>query len=58
MLSSHFMDEVEILCDKIGILRDNRLVFTGTVQEAVEQSGCSKFEDAYLWFTGEEADNE
>lgn len=58
MLSSHFMDEVEILCDKIGILRDSRLVFTGTVQEAVEQSGCSKFEDAYLWFTGEEADNE
>lgn len=57
-LSSHFMDEVEILCDRIGILRDGGFVFTGTVQEAMKQSSCDKFEDAYLWFTGEEADDE
>ena len=57
-LSSHFMDEVEMLCDRISILRDSRFVFTGTVQEAMEQSCCEKFEDAYLWFTGEEADDE
>lgn len=57
-LSSHFMDEVEILCDRIGILRDGGFVFTGTVQEAMEQSSCGKFEDVYLWFTGEEADDE
>ena len=36
-LSSHFMDEVEMLCDRISILRDGRFVFTGTVQEAMEQ---------------------
>lgn len=57
-LTSHFMDEVEILCDRIGILRDGGFVFTGTVQEAMEQSSCDTFEDAYLYFTGEEADNE
>lgn len=57
-LSSHFMDEVEMLCDRIGILRDGSFVFTGTVQEAMEQSGREKFEDAYLWFTGEESDDE
>ena len=52
-LSSHFMDEVEMLCDRIGILKDGGFIFTGTVQEALEQSSCSNMEDAYLWFTGE-----
>lgn len=53
-LSSHFMDEVEALCDRIGILRDGGFVFEGTVQEAVNLSPYEKLEDAYLWFTGEE----
>ena len=53
-LTSHFMDEVEMLCDRIGVLKDGRLAFTGTVKEFVEQSPCDKLEDAYLWFTGEE----
>lgn len=55
-LTSHFMDEVEELCDSIGILKDGCLVYCGTVDGAIEQSSCGKFEDAYLWFTGEEAD--
>lgn len=53
-LSSHFMDEVEILCDRIGILKDGGFVFEGTVQETVELSPHERLEDAYLWFTGEE----
>ena len=58
-LSTHFMDEVEILCDRIGILKDGGFVFEGTVQEAVDLSPYEKLEDAYLWFTGEEeTDNE
>lgn len=58
-LSSHFMDEVEILCDRIGILKDGRFAFEGTVQEAVGLSPYEKLEDAYLWFAGEEeTDNE
>lgn len=53
-LSSHFMDEVEVLCDRIGILKDGGFVFEGTVQEAVALSPYEKLEDAYLWFTKEE----
>lgn len=53
-LSSHFMDEVEILCDRIGILKDGGFVFEGTVQEAMGLSPYEKLEDTYLWFTGEE----
>lgn len=54
LLTSHFMDEVEALCDQICILRNGETVFYGTVSEAVKNSPYEKFEDAYLWYTGEE----
>lgn len=54
LLTSHFMDEVEALCDRIMILRNGKSVFCGTVQEAIAASPHDKFEDAYLWFTEEE----
>lgn len=54
LLTSHFMDEVEALCDKIMILKKGKSIFYGTVQEAVAASPHEKFEDAYLWYTDEE----
>ena len=54
LLTSHFMDEVEALCDEICILRRGTAVFYGTVDQARTQSGCEKFEDAYLQLSGEE----
>jgi ABC-2 type transport system ATP-binding protein len=33
MLSSHLMSEVELICDRIGIVRDGRLVAEGTLDE-------------------------
>lgn len=54
LLTSHFMDEVEILCDEICILKQGKAVFYGTVEQAKEVSGCKKFEDAYLMLSGEE----
>lgn len=54
LLTSHFMDEVEALCDQICILKRGEMVFCGTVSEAVKNSPHEKFEDAYLWYTDEE----
>ncbi len=54
-LTSHFMDEVEALCDTICILKKGKSVFYGTAKEAVESSPYEKFEDAYLWHSDEEA---
>lgn len=54
LLTSHFMDEVEALCDRIGILKNGKIIFSGTVQEAVQASPFDKFEDAYLMLTDEE----
>ncbi len=58
-LTSHFMDEVEALCDWVCILKKGKSVFYGTVEEAIAGSPYDKFEDAYLWYSDEEAsDNE
>ena len=54
LLTSHFMDEVEFLCDRIMILKKGECVFHGTVQEAIAASPFEKFEDAYLWYSDEE----
>ena len=53
-LTSHFMDEVEALCDEICILKKGIVVFRGTVEQAKEQCGCEHFEDAYLKLSDEE----
>lgn len=53
-LTSHFMDEVEVLCDKICILKKGNAVFKGTVSDAIKDSPFDNLEDAYLWYTEEE----
>lgn len=57
-LTSHFMDEVEMLCDRICILRRGKCVFEGSPTQAIMMSKKSSLEDAYLWFTEEEVLNE
>ena len=57
-LTSHFMDEVETLCDRIVILKRGKTIFNGTVQEAISASPFEKLEDAYLWYTDEEVNDD
>lgn len=54
LLTSHYMDEVEALCDRICILKQGKMMALGTVAEVIRLSGQTTLEDAYLWFTGEE----
>ncbi|MEK4508266.1 ABC transporter ATP-binding protein [Paenibacillus sp. FSL K6-2524] len=54
VLTSHYMDEVEALCDEILILREGQTAFHGTIQEVLVASGRTTLEDAYLHFAGEE----
>ncbi|MTK08895.1 MAG: ABC transporter ATP-binding protein [Hungatella sp.] len=58
LLTSHFMDEVETLCDKIMILKNGRTVFKGTVNEAIQNSPYDQLEDAYFYFAEEGRKNE
>lgn len=53
-LTSHYMDEVEELCDTICILKEGKIVTMGDLKEVVNNSPYEKLEDAYLWYLGEE----
>ena len=55
LMTSHFMDEVEILCDEICILKKGSPIYQGTVQNAIQQSPCTDFEEAYLLLTKEDS---
>lgn len=57
-LTSHFMDEVENLCDEICILKKGEAIFYGTVEQALVQTGSDRFEDAYLILTDGGVKNE
>lgn len=54
VLTSHYMDEAEALCDHLIILKDGKTVASGSVQEIIKLSGQATLEDAYLYFSGEE----
>ena len=55
VLTTHYLEEVEALCDQICILKQGVAVFRGTVEQAKKQCGCRRFEEAYLQLS-EEAD--
>lgn len=54
LLTSHYMDEVEALCDRICIIKDGREVISGKVTDLIKQSPYDRLEEAYLWYMGEE----
>ena len=52
LFSSHVMQEVAALCDRIVILGHGRVVATGTASELVAQSGAATLEDAFVALLG------
>jgi len=52
LFSSHVMQEVAALCDRIVILGDGRVVAEGTAQELIAQSGAATLEDAFVSLLG------
>ncbi len=53
-LTSHYMDEVEVLCDRILILDHGKEVVMDTVDNIIDKSPYKRLEEAYLWYMGEE----
>lgn len=48
ILTTHYMEEAEALCDRVGILQKGSLLFSGTSAQLKEKTGKEKFEDAFL----------
>lgn len=53
VLTSHYMDEVTNLCDRIMVIKEGGMVFSGTIQDALRWTGKDNLEDAYLNIVGE-----
>jgi len=52
LFSSHVMQEVAALCDRIVILGAGRVVAEGTAAELIAQSGAATLEDAFVSLLG------
>ena len=57
LFSSHIMQEVSALCDRIVIISTGRIVAAGTPDELREQSGRDNLEDAFVTLTGLDEEN-
>jgi sodium transport system ATP-binding protein len=55
LFSTHQMDEVELLADRVGVIASGRLVAEGTVEELVQQSGQKSLARAFLHILQEQA---
>ena len=48
VLTTHYMEEAEELSDRTGIMKNGKLLLTGTVGEIKAAAGTDKFEDAFV----------
>jgi len=48
ILTTHYMEEAEVLSDRIGIMKSGKLLAVGTAEELKEKAGTSDFETAFV----------
>lgn len=48
ILSTHYLDEAERLCDRVGLLHEGRLLATGDLPTLRAQFGCEHLTDMFL----------
>lgn len=48
ILTTHYLEEAEALADRIGIMKDGKLLIVGTAEEIKAKAGKEKFEDAFV----------
>ena len=48
ILTTHYMEEAEALSDRIGVMKNGKLLFLGTARELMEKTGADKFETAFI----------
>jgi len=48
ILTTHYMEEAEALSDRIGIMKNGRLLASGTAAELTDRAGTDDFEKAFV----------
>ena len=52
ILTSHYLEEIEALCDRVAILSNGNLLIEGTIDEIKEKTNESSFEEAFVKIVG------
>lgn len=52
ILTSHYLEEIEALCDRISVMSKGNLLFEGTVDEMKNQTNETSFEEAFIKIVG------
>ncbi|HVO43844.1 MAG TPA: ATP-binding cassette domain-containing protein, partial [Aggregatilineales bacterium] len=55
ILSTHLMDEVMRLCDRVGIIHRGQIIASGSPAELVESQNADNLETAFVRIVGESA---
>jgi len=48
ILTSHYLEEIENLCDRVAVLSKGKLLKTGTIEEIKQATGADDFENAFI----------
>jgi len=52
ILTTHYMEEAEYLCDRVGIIDHGKIIALGPPKELMEKHGASNLEEVFLKLTG------
>ncbi len=52
ILTSHYLEEIEALCDRVSIMSKGNLLVEGTIDEIKEKTNESSFEEAFVKIVG------
>ena len=52
LLTTHFMDEADALCDRIGIMSHGKLIALDSPKELKERTGTTNLDEAFISLTG------
>ena len=48
VLTSHYLEEIENLCDKVAVLSKGKLLTVGTIEQIKQRASANSFEDAFV----------
>lgn len=52
LLSTHALDEIDMMCRRMGLIHNGRLVAEGELQTLKQQTGCQRLSEVFLKLVG------
>jgi ABC-2 type transport system ATP-binding protein len=52
ILTTHYMEEAEELCDRVGIIDHGKLIALGTPKQLISENGVKNLEEVFIQLTG------